>query len=173
MSQDLIRWATGILSKPAVSKYAYSEMIISRGEDPKWQVPCLSSPTHNLRSDALPMKVDFGADSIEASAKTHLKHSTGMRLLRLAWHTAGGRFEVSVRGVAALFHNNYRFRHWLLSDMFSIRLNWAGINPSNESEGDKNYMKQHRIFWHLQFYRHALSLSHRPLDIIWGLRAYT
>lgn len=53
MSQDLIQWAIGILSKPAVSKYAYSEMIISRGEDPKWQIPCLTSPTQNLRNQGV------------------------------------------------------------------------------------------------------------------------
>lgn len=48
MSDDLIMGAIGIPSKPAVSKYAYSEMIISRVIDPKWQVPCLSSPPKNL-----------------------------------------------------------------------------------------------------------------------------
>lgn len=39
MSQDLIHWAIGIPFNTAVSKYAYSECIISRGEDPKWQIP--------------------------------------------------------------------------------------------------------------------------------------
>lgn len=46
MSQDLIH--PTIPPNTAVSKYAYSELIISRGEDPKWQIPYLSSPPQNL-----------------------------------------------------------------------------------------------------------------------------
>lgn len=114
MSQDLIHWAIGIPPNTVVSKYAYSELIISRDEDPKWWVPSLlsdslSSPPKNLWNQGIAFHWGWGLweTLIEVKARAHRKQFAEMRhLLLLIWgfyDTAGGRFEVSA---AALFQHN-------------------------------------------------------------------
>lgn len=74
-------------------------------------------------------------------------------LLRCVWFIPGGlcvtpqacRFDVHwyVCAIAALFHNNYRFHHWLFSDVSRNDTKLSGKHPFKESEHDKNYFWNH------------------------------
>lgn len=67
MSQDLIHWAIGIAPNTVGSEYAYSEFIISTGDDPKLQMPCLSSPPQNSQNQAIAHQRGQGLCTLEAT----------------------------------------------------------------------------------------------------------